>query len=428
MKIRYDHLLLLVLTVGGLLLVAFGCQQSAPAIVVTRVVTSVAQEIVVEPTTVVVKEVTATPEPTAVPTETPSPTPTMTPTPTATPTPNLPQITDFVELAGHEGLVNSIQFSPDSQLILAASDDSTARLWDLAGNLLVTFAGHTDRVTDAIFSPDGSLIVTSSDDKTARIWSLNGELLHILDGHLSQVLSALFTPDGRFIITNALEPKIWDIEGNLLATLEGHRSRRVESWISPKGNYLLTSSDDSSVFLWEIQPDGRAILLTDLSESIPVGTILRFATFFPNNQGFILNSLRLQLWGITPESKAILLGELPSGFDIRDIYYTEDKIIFLVISGGVVLIRDVDDPLNPIELRGHEAEVITALFYEDANYVLTGSADHTARLWNLNGEAILQVSGHDASIQFALLSGDQIFVVTGDESGIVRLWDVSSSP
>ena len=63
-------------------------------------------------------------------------------------------------------------FSPDGKLVVTASDDGTARLWEAAsGRSLHTLKGHTDYVNGAVFCPDGKLVVTASIDGTARLWA-----------------------------------------------------------------------------------------------------------------------------------------------------------------------------------------------------------------------------------------------------------------
>jgi WD40 repeat protein len=67
---------------------------------------------------------------------------------------------------------------------------------------LITLAGHNDTVRGAVFSPDSQRVLTASDDMTARVWNaLNGQPLAILQGHTGAVRSAVFSPDGRRILT-----------------------------------------------------------------------------------------------------------------------------------------------------------------------------------------------------------------------------------
>ena len=48
---------------------------------------------------------------------------------------------------------------------------------------LVVLRGHTYEVNSAVFSSDGRLILTASEDYTARIWDITGKQLAVLKGH-----------------------------------------------------------------------------------------------------------------------------------------------------------------------------------------------------------------------------------------------------
>ena len=73
---------------------------------------------------------------------------------------------------------------------------------------------HSDDVSDAAFSPDSKLVVTASGDGSACVWEVRtGRRLAELREHLSAVNSAEFSPDGKFILTASTDhtARIWKV-------------------------------------------------------------------------------------------------------------------------------------------------------------------------------------------------------------------------
>jgi WD40 repeat protein len=73
-------------------------------------------------------------------------------------------------------------FSPDGQILVGGSDDSTVQLWEvLTGQCLKTLRGHTEKVWSVAFSRDGQTLVSGSQDETVKIWNVKtGECLKTL--------------------------------------------------------------------------------------------------------------------------------------------------------------------------------------------------------------------------------------------------------
>jgi len=94
-------------------------------------------------------------------------------------------------------------FSPDGKLVVTASADMTARVWDVStGQTLVELHGHNGDVRGAVFSPDDKFVVTASLDGTARVWEARtGQSLVEVREHTDFVNSAMFNPNGRFAVT-----------------------------------------------------------------------------------------------------------------------------------------------------------------------------------------------------------------------------------
>jgi WD40 repeat protein len=166
-----------------------------------------------------------------------------------------------IHVLHHRGPVARVSFSPrDGRLVLTASGDEMARLWDAStGRLVHLLRGHEDAVSDARFSPDGTRVVTASEDRDARIWSVaTGRSIKLLRGHLRGPQTAVFSPDGRWVLTTGrIAAGLWDANsGEFFAPtglnrdpfLRGHSSGLLTSAVfSPDGRRILTAAGDGTV-------------------------------------------------------------------------------------------------------------------------------------------------------------------------------------
>ncbi|KAG6901747.1 hypothetical protein C0995_008312 [Termitomyces sp. Mi166 len=71
--------------------------------------------------------------------------------------------------------VRSLAWSPDSSLLLSASDDKRLVLHDVRsspGGTVASFTGHSSWVLSTDISPDGRLGLSGSADNTIKVWDI----------------------------------------------------------------------------------------------------------------------------------------------------------------------------------------------------------------------------------------------------------------
>ncbi len=64
----------------------------------------------------------------------------------------------LVPQLGHAAAVNHLQYSPDGQFLVSASDDASLRVWDGRGNLVSVLEGHGASLVQSLFIQDQTLI------------------------------------------------------------------------------------------------------------------------------------------------------------------------------------------------------------------------------------------------------------------------------
>ena len=161
----------------------------------------------------------------------------------------------------HSKPVNSAVFSSNGKWILTASDDGTARIWDMDGKQIKSFQhSQTERVLSAVFSDDADRIITCGTDDKAVVWLVaTNKQEHVLEGHNGDVTCAAFSPDQKRIITGSIDrfAKIWDAnKGAELLTLSGHVNGITSVGFSAQNDtakYALTSSRDNTARIWLIR-------------------------------------------------------------------------------------------------------------------------------------------------------------------------------
>lgn len=275
------------------------------------------------------------------------------------------------------------------------------------------------KVTDAAFSSDGALIVTASDDHTARIWNdaTGGELARLQ--HSAPVESAVFSANGKKVITllQGNIAQLWDVAGTLGVAFQ-HGTEIQQAAFSRDGRFVLTASVDHIARVWD-RIGGRQVAQFNDREGI------RAAVFSADGRQVITVAGDATVWDVAGGYEIARFQHSIS--DVRQAVFSPDGRRVLTAGGTDYTARIWDVPGRRELLRlTHDGVVNAAIFSPDGTQVLTSSGDHTARIWNVaTGKEVLRL-GHDQAVRQAVFSRDGRRIVTASDDHTAAIWDAQT--
>ena len=375
------------------------------------------------------------------------------------------------DLNGHTGAVNTVQFSPDGQSILTASDDGTARLWHVnAGEALI---GHTNFVGKAAFSLDGKTVATASSDDTTRVWDVSRrKTLFTLPKPSDAGRTLMFSADGQKLLTvnNDGRVQVWNSEtGERLWELYDQTLGISQATFVPNTQVVATFGDDLRLRLWNsttgekiadkfvfppnifelagrvysfaVSPDGKIIATFIALEQIKLfdahtgaelgflrgGPAKRAVSFSPDSKQLVAAYSTTINPGIIDDTGGLLLWDLETRQQVYDargrfptnaFFSPDGKYILAIYLDSAARILDANTGKLLHELKGHTAEINHAAFSPDGRFIITASNDRTARVWETaTGKLIEILRGHSDIVTDASFSPDgKTIVTTGDNT------------
>lgn len=212
---------------------------------------------------------------------------------------------------------------------------------------------------------------------------------YILSGHREGVQQGIFSRDGKVIITTSRDATVnlWEAKNRtkLLPTLEGHKGEILAADLSFDSTRLATEAADGTGRIWWLK-DGSSKVLSGLTGEKPAVAFSR--------DGKLL------------ATEATAENNKP---------------------GCVVDIWDAEDPKNvtPLfQLHGLTKAVSAVAFSPVDDYVVAGSLDSTARVWNAKtGTNVATLIGHREQLNTVVFDPSGNLIVTGSDDGTARIWE-----
>ena len=382
--------------------------------------------------------------------------------------------------------IDAVAVSPDGKT-LAVGADNEVKLWELAtGKLVRALQGHKAAVTSLRFSADGSRLFSSSLDKTVRVWSPeSGELIGRLDAPAAidaialvsanepnavpllaiggeeklvriykqptlptalpnmpaEPLAIATTTDRKLIaigtakgLVRVVDPagtiiKEWTVPGAPLAHLAFHPLATPPQGSNAKPVPVIgTAGTDGVLRLWNYETaealdafHGSKVALTSLAFRADGKQVISGAA-----DGAIT------VWNLDAAPSDTIEGpiEEPAGFAVLSA--DAKRLATAGVSSGkpAIFVFDLEAKKISHTLLGHTAPVLALSFSPDGARLVSGSADKSARIWDLKdskSSELVRFDGHGGEVTGVSFNSNATQVVSGSADKTLKLWNAADA-
>ena len=303
-----------------------------------------------------------------------------------------------------------IQVSPSR--LVSGHVDEVAR-WDLPGGTSRRLATHVGVVSRIAVSRDGRRVVSGGHDGVVRLADLETGAGREVGRHQARVTAVLFIADGRIVSAGADGYiVVWPLAGGAGRRLSGH-----EGPVGPvleAGDRLISAGSDGTVRLWSLDGAEPRIL---------------------TRHGDEVNALALSPDGTTVYSggydgavRAVAL----AGGEPRTLAQRTVRVLCLSASGSGLAAALADGTVEWIEADGaarrlgsHAGIAEWTAISPDGEWLATGGADATVRLFGLRSGASRILRGHRGAVNGLSFAPDGSSLASIADDREIRVWPLS---
>jgi WD40 repeat protein len=297
-------------------------------------------------------------------------------------------------LKGQRGVVWSVAFSPDGRRAATASRDRRVRLWDVPSwNYLGSVKQHRKGVTSIAFSKDGKTLASGSNDQTVRLWDVEKEsALAQLPGQLGEVIFVTYSNDGKKLaaVSKDKSVTVWDVSNpDDRKILWEHDAQVITVAFSPDDGTLAGTGKDKLIRIWNAQ--------TGVETQLPLnGHSEEIKSIAFSGDGSLLatgsDDATIKLWKMNGEQKWQEFRTLRAhNTDVTALAFSPASPDGEILASAgkdksIKLWNTKSESAEPIQtLTGHSRMIYSIAFSPDGRTLITGSADGTAKVWQVSG-------------------------------------------
>mmetsp|Transcript_73327 Transcript_73327/g.203436 ORF Transcript_73327/g.203436 Transcript_73327/m.203436 type:complete len:738 (-) Transcript_73327:78-2291(-) len=366
----------------------------------------------------------------------------------------------FEETNQSNVVFNSLAWDAGWQDVIVADDSGNIGFYNLYMESCVAWRNLTkDQIIQIHYEQETHRLLLLSPHILRVFDVVRGVKFSELNEHTGPVVAMASrpTPQGGILYTAAMDNTIrmWDTDAlECIKSLREKKNEITAMVYLPNANVVITGHESSDLKMWSIESQQEAYLTTVGGQSVHDNTISALiwasstvaddatqkaasAAYGRNNVGFetlIAGSYDLQLsfWKITLTSDGTAMAKFERAYVAHE--DVDDEVLALahsptansIFSGGNAgIVRKWafrGTKVLEAEYMGHTSAVVC--FAVDGNFLYSGSADCTIRIWETSqGYELKVVQVHKVTPQALLVIPDSGYMASCAGDGRIVFWD-----
>ncbi|MFZ2898500.1 MAG: WD40 repeat domain-containing protein [Saprospiraceae bacterium] len=333
----------------------------------------------------------------------------------------------FYQISDLPANVSNLDYSDGADILVVGLDDGSVHIWEKfstgARKRAMSFKAHENYISDVVITPDDRRILTCSWDKTAKLWDMQGNLLKVFLGHKDGLRAITISKDQKIVVTGGEDRtmRIWPLKAYEFKSLDLNRAGAPSpvQAVAANGEQLLAGKFE-----------GRALLYGKNGDFVKAldhqGRILDVALSADNKLAATagLGKQTIRVWDLKKGTSTAL--NYATAVDAVA-FSADGKYLLAGTREKTAILWDLETQDTISVFRGHTANVIDVAFSPKGDRLLTASSDGTARLWSFEGALIYQVRHHSDRVTSVAFhpTEDGVFL-TGSWDNTFALWKLDS--
>lgn len=320
--------------------------------------------------------------------------------------------------------IQSLDVSPDDQLVLIGGKDYQARVIDSQTGLLRYKLGekvtHRAAINSVRFTPDGKKFITASDDGFIKVWKTeDGALQNSFRGHTAGLYSV--ASNGHLLVSASQDRtlKIWRLDQPYQFAEKICANGPWYMPVSHNEKWMSASASDKDFHVWDIATGTKIVSFEGSSN----------ASAFTSDDKYLVtggHGKKIKVYDIANRKELRSIDRKGNSIFGLTVSQEQDMIATVSSNGLIQIVRFSDgSEVATLEI-GQNIGQSAVRFVPEKNMLIASGIGIPIKIWNTKTWELLKEIPTGISGSYIAIDKSATRLAVGGDKGEVQVWNLNS--